>query len=64
MGAHNRGPIANPRTKRETPRVATSVEMWNVVITSSTPPEKVDEQKATANVAYTLNISTGVENSS
>ena len=39
MGAHSKGPIAKPRTKREIPRVATSEPMWKVARIWSIPPE-------------------------
>jgi len=51
IGAHSRGPIAKPRTKREIPRVATSSPIWNVVRIWSIPPLYAEETNATANVA-------------
>lgn len=39
MGAHSSGPIAKPRTKRDIPKVATSVPMSKVARTCLMPPE-------------------------
>jgi len=52
MGAHMRGPIANPRTNSEIPRVTTSSLTLKVATICSTPPLYADETKATARVAY------------
>lgn len=47
-GAHIKGPIAKPRTKREIPRVAIIVTTLNCIIISTIPPEYAEETKATA----------------
>lgn len=49
-----RGPIANPSTKREMPRVATSLEIPKSVRIVLIPPLKAEEAKDTANVAFEM----------
>ena len=47
MGAHSKGPTANPSTNNDSPRVATSVLTSNDVTILPTLPLYVDDVKAT-----------------
>jgi hypothetical protein len=50
IGAHNKGPMANPRTKTDSPSIATSELTLKSSIIWSEPLAKAEETKATANV--------------
>lgn len=50
IGAHTMGPVANPRTYSDKPRVPTSSETPYSSATAPMPDEKMDEPKAAVSV--------------
>ena len=50
-GAQNNGPMANPRTNKETPSIVCSSEASKASIICGIPPEYAEELNATASVA-------------
>lgn len=55
-GAQSSGPIANPRTNNEMPKVPMICATWNSCKILAMPPEYAEEAKATASVAIATSI--------